>query len=197
MTRIAEALERVEAIQTDSAKNTQLYHQLRDDLSKAVKEALLERPAIKNELSAEKLAKALLPSLVGKLPDPAAIKAAGQELLTDMQAEREKFPTQVRMKGDFYGMASRKAFIAYMGFLLSVILVAVGTSLYYWHQAQEKTLSKIAEELNAQQAYYQGQITTYKKENPKYGEKYFPEYDKSKLEEIVNQLRQEKATSQE
>ncbi len=197
MRRIAEALERVEAIQTDNAKTTQQYQQLRNDLSKIVKEGLLERPTVKNELNAEKLAAHILPSMLGKLPDPSAITAAGNELISEIRAEREKIPKTVRMEGDFYGMASKNAFIGYMLVLISVILVAGSAALYYREETQDKTITKIADELNIQQGYYQGQIEIYKRDNPTYGKKYFPPFDKTKLHTLESKLQQEKATPQE
>jgi hypothetical protein len=193
MRRIAEALERVEAIQTDNAKTTQQYHQLRSDLSKIIKEALLERPTWKNELNAEKLAAYLLPSMLGKLPDPSAITAAGNELLNEIRAEREKIPKTVRMEGDFYGMASRSAFYTYLSSLIVVILSCVGICLYYRDQADQQTIKKVADELAIERNFYRGQINRYKVKNPTYAN-LFPAFDESRLQEAVNKLKQEQTT---
>ena len=193
MTRIAEALERVEAIQTDNARTTQQYQQLQGELTKMIKEALSVRPTFTNELNAEKLAAYILPSMLGKLPDPSAITAAGQELINEIRAEREKIPKSIRMEGDFYGMASRRAFYTYLSSLLVVILGCVGICLYYRNQADGQTIKEVADELVVERNYYRRQIDRYKAKNPTYAT-LFPPFDESKLQEAIDKLNQEETT---
>lgn len=195
MTRIAEALEQVEAIQTNNDEQIKQYQQLRTELAQDIKKALSERPVIKNQIDPKALANELIPSLVGKLPDPSAIRDAGKEIIEGIEAERKKIPSSIRMKGDFYGMASKNAFMAYMGSLVGVIIICLGICLYYRHQADELTVKEIANELAAERNYYLTQINRYKDNNPTYAN-LFPAFDDTKLQEALDKHAQEKRAAQ-
>lgn len=194
MTRIAEALERVEAIQTNSTSQVKQYQQLRADLAQDIKKALAERPTIQHQLNSKDFADHVIPALAGKLPNVNEMRAAGQEIVDGIGAYTRKIPTKVEMKGNFYGMASRNAFWSYIGALVGVMAVCTGICLYYRHQADQLTIKGVANEMTVERNYYRAQIDRYKVNNPKYAT-LFPPFDDTKLQEAINKLRSEQATT--
>lgn len=172
MNRIANALEKVEAIKNTSDANTQQYQKLKQELATDIKKALAERPTAQYNLDPQAFAKYVLPPLVQGLPDVKQVQAAGAEIINQIKAERERIPAKITIQGDFYGFTNWKPFLAY-----TIILILAGAfSAYSWYQNQESVIYKQALEVAKERDFYRNQIDNYKAQNPTYAN-LFPDYD--------------------
>lgn len=182
LNRIADALDKVEAIQNTNQANTQQYKQLRQELATDIKKALNERPVIQNSFDADKLAKQLLPALTAGLPNTGQLQTAGAEIVNQIRAERERIPTKIAIQGDFYGFTGWKPLALY-----SSLLILCGVfCTYFWYQKQETTQFQQAMELLKERNHLNTQIERYVAKNPKDGTKYFPGYNDNGFWEKFN-----------
>jgi hypothetical protein len=179
MIRIAQALEKVEAINNDYEANKQQYHQLRQELAADIAKALLQRPTIQNKIDSQLLAQQVLPKLLENLPkndDLKAttneLKATGQQIVNQVRQIGQQLPNSIPITGNFYGFTSWKPFAAYS----SVLLLCGSLCTYFWYQKQETVIYKQALQVAIERDFYHNQINEYKNRNPKYAN-LFPNYD--------------------
>lgn len=184
MTRIADALEKVEAIQIDNQKQIQQYQNLKHDIDATVIEAIKARQPVKNTLDPQLFAKHVAPALISRLPDATELRNAteqltqqvkneGQAITANLTALTNKIPTSIPITGHFYGFTSWKPFGAYT----AILLLAGVLCGWSWYEKQEMVQYKQAMQLLQERNHFVKQIEKYVDENPTYGSKYFPDYN--------------------